>query len=46
MSKALKADEVLSEPVLKPSKIKRAPAAVSSTGFPKNRFTTLSGDYG
>ncbi len=35
MSKALKADEVFSEPVLKPSKIKRTPAAVLSTGFPK-----------
>lgn len=33
--KALKADEVLSEPVLKPSKIKRAPVVISSTGFPK-----------
>lgn len=35
MSKALKADEVFSEPVSKPSKIKRAPAVISSTGFPK-----------
>lgn len=35
MSKALKADEVFSEPLLKPSKIKRAPAVISSTGFPK-----------
>ena len=33
--KALKADEVFSEPGLKPSKIKRAPAVISSTGFPK-----------
>ncbi len=35
MSKALKADEVFSEQGLKPSKIKRAPAVISSTGFPK-----------
>lgn len=35
VSEALRTDELLSEPTSKPSKMKRAPAVVSSTGFPK-----------
>lgn len=35
MSEALKTNELVSEPILRPSKIKRAPTVATSTSFPK-----------